>query len=422
MLRKIDTIKEDQPEGCDNKSEKSLQLAENEYRKLKSGAVAKLEDLKVISDILDRANGWDVHKSQNNDSLKLATYKAIIEMARYGSFEIPEKLIDFNLNKADCLYRQGKINEALDAWENVLKVNPDNQFVHSKILEIMKDSGAGALQAEEVHRKYQFKYLDSFGHHLIKRPYAIVTTDRENTLFVTDCFGDRICIFSISGEYIGSTALGLKNPRDMFKDTEGKVWICDFGNCRLLAVDSDGNKADEIMIMDIVGEEFGSIHPFQGCFNKECFYLLLTDSKLNTRKMISFDMKGRVLLPDMPLSKLQRPSGIKFIGDRLFIGDYLESALFVYDFDQEQFFPFLKGAIPDFLEFLVNINDSIFLSTRKFIVKLSLHAEPVFMVKMDKIFGALNVYPVGLGVLTESNNQILFVSDYSQLCIHRFIV
>lgn len=418
LLRRIETINMDQSVNHDHMGSLFRRI-EDDYRQIQGGLAAKLEDLKIISNILD-------HSCSSTDSivqLKPATDKAQHKLNNYAFFEMKERLIPFNLKKGDWLFKEGRIEEALNAWEEVLKVNPDNEYVHSRLLEIMDTTQGPKVRAEELHSKYRFKYIGSFGQNILARPFAIVAGDHDDTLFVSDNVGNKIHKFNVHGKYLGPLPVEVNNPRGLFKDTQGYVWICDFGNSRLLAADLSGNVVAEIRMQELLGAKFGSIYPFFGCLEGNQFYLLLVNASLEQRVIASFnryDLYGS--LDILPTNALQRPNFLGFFADRLCVCDCAQCDLFLYDASQRRFKLIGCSGIPYPLRWFVVFTDGFFLSAGRYILKVVSNGQRVFALNLSKLFGIHETLPFDLEIVRDKKTEALFVTDYSLACIHKFAI
>lgn len=418
LLRKIEAINIDQSARY-NDLDALFQGIEDDYRKIQSGLAIKREDLRIISDILDQSHGGN--NSLEGYPLKVATDKAIHETSNYAFFEMLERLIPFNLEKGNCLFNRGRIEEALDAWEEVLRVNPDNEYIHSKLLEIMNTTQGPKIRAEELHRKYHFKYIGSFGHNILKRPIAIVAADYDDTLFVSDNVGNKIHKFNVQGEYLGPLPIEVKNPLGLFKDDENNLWICDFANSRLLAVDSDGNITNEIGLKGIVDDPHGLTHPGFGCSTSDRLYLLLLDESHHQRRLISFNRHHPYdSLDVLPTDVFHVPNVFGFLNNQLYVSDWAQCDLFVYDANQRQFNRIGCQGIPFPFRCFVDSSDGIFLSASRYILKMSANRTKLFTADLNHITSMPQPTPLGLAVLTGQDSRVVFVTDFSKPCIHKF--
>ncbi|MBN1843443.1 MAG: hypothetical protein JW883_14320 [Deltaproteobacteria bacterium] len=423
LLNKINVTNIEQLASSKDEPDKFFQNVEDTYRQIQGCAASKLEELQIVSDMLVRYQVGNANESANSDSLTLTTDKAINKISNFAFFEMQEKLIPFDLEKGKCLFRQGRVEEALDTWEEVLKVNPDNEYIHSKLLKTMNGHHATEKRAEELHSKYQFKYIGSFGHNIARLPFAIIATGHEDILFVSDYFGDKICKFNTKGKYLGAFSLGLKTPMELFKDTEGNIWICDFGNSRLLAVDSNGNVIDKISLKDVLGETYGLIHPGFGCLKKDRFYLISMDSTRQQRRLLSFNRYNpHGSLDILPTDVFQVLSVFEFLDNQLYVCDLAQRDLFVYNAGQRSFNPIGCQGIPYPLRWFMGSSDGLFLSAGKHLLKVSLNGQKLFTANLTNIFGMHETIPLGLTVLREKRGQVLFVTDYSLACIHKFVI
>jgi len=418
LLRRIETINMDQSVNHDHMGSLFRRI-EDDYRQIQGGLAAKLEDLKIISNSLD-------HSYSSNDGivqLKPATDKAQHKLNNYAFFEMKERLIPFNLKKGDWLFKEGRIEEALNAWEEVLKVNPDNEYVHSRLLQIMDTTQGPKVRAEELHSKYRFKYIGSFGQNILARPFAIVAGDHGDTLFVSDNVGNKIHKFNVHGKYLGPLPVEVKKPLGLFKDDENNIWICDFGNSRLLAVDSNGNMTDEISLKEILGDSFGSTHPVFGYLSDKRLYLLLLNKSYQQRMLVSFDRYNTYNSLDIfPTDILQTPNFFRFIDNELYLCDYTQCALFVYNAKRKCVKQIGYQTISHPLRCFINLSNNLFLSAGKHILKVVLNGQSIFTANLPKILHTTQANPYSLAVLKQENIQVLFVMDGSLACIHKFAI
>ncbi|MBW2304806.1 MAG: hypothetical protein JRF57_13975 [Deltaproteobacteria bacterium] len=420
LLRKIESINIDQSANHDDMGS-LFRVIEDDYRKIQRSLAAKREDLKIISDIL--GHSYSSNDTATYNQLKSATDKVIRNLNNYAFFGMKERLIPFNFEKGNWLFSRGRIKEALDSWEEVLRVNPDNEYVHSMLLETINIPHATKSRAVDLNNKYRFKYMGSFGQDVLKGPIAIVADDYDDTLFVSDNMENKIHKFNVQGEYLGPLLVEVKNSRGLFKDTEGNLWICDFGNSRLLAVDSTDSVVGEIRLQEILGDKFVSIYPVFGYLNGDRFYLLLVNASFRQRMLVSFNRYNpHDSLDILPIGVLQTPNFFGFLDNQLYVCDLTQCDLFIFDASQRLFRPIGFSGIPYPLRWLVDFHDGFFLSAGMHILKVSSNGQIIFSANISSIFGIHKTLPFDLAIFREQNTQILFVTDYSLACIHMFAI
>lgn len=422
LLRKIDAIKIDALANCNNGLDEFFQNIEDDYRKIQYGVSTKLEDLKSISDILGQSHSSNNIEKPNDNTLKLVTTKAINKTNDYAFFEMKKKMIPFSLDKGKWLFEQGRIGKALDTWEEVLKINPDNKYVHSKLLEIMNLPQETRNRAEELQRKYRFKYIGSFGHNVLARPIAIIVGNEDDILFVSDEVSNQIHKFNVNGEYLGPLPIKVKRPLGFFKDIENNTWICDFGNCRLLALDYGGNELEEIRLKDILGESSGSIGPCFGCLRGDQFYLVLMESNWQKRRIISFNKHApRDSFKILQYSDFQAPVDIKLVEKRIYVANFDPGSLFAYDFNLKEFVRITWEPVPGTPRQFVTANNELFLNAGTFLVKMSLKGRQIFLANVSQVLGTNNII-VGAAIAEKENKRILLLTDLTQASVHSFLV
>jgi hypothetical protein len=101
----------------------------------RGGTGAKLFNHNMIADIIEAA--WT----------SAASEFGMLEKIDPRSFDSIQK--QYHLEKGKSLFRQGKWNDALDLWEKILRTEPDNQYIHSRLSGIIsgchtnQDKGEG---------------------------------------------------------------------------------------------------------------------------------------------------------------------------------------------------------------------------------------------------------------------------------------
>jgi DNA-binding beta-propeller fold protein YncE len=79
------------------------------------------------------------------------------------------------------------------------------------------------------------------------RPYDLVRSPEGDRLYLSEFRGGRVSVLSASGDwlsYIGSRGLGegnLLGPQNLAVDEDGYLYVVDYGNCRVVKFDPEGN-------------------------------------------------------------------------------------------------------------------------------------------------------------------------------------
>ena len=111
----------------------SDRLVADGFRRIRQEAVAKLEDIQIAADVLVDSHGSGAAAIGVGGELICAAESALVELGKFNSIEIREKLLAFNLARAERLLKAGRVDDAIAAWEEVLMVNPDNEYIRSKL-------------------------------------------------------------------------------------------------------------------------------------------------------------------------------------------------------------------------------------------------------------------------------------------------
>ena len=135
LLEKVDKFPEEEPEKYDqsffNETEHSLEA-------LACSMGVRLEDMKIISDIVQKQDVSSNRQDFEWRSIDLLIGKARNIISKATAFELKRKLVSFNIMKGRHLMENNKISQALDAWEDVLTVDPCNKDVHSELDKIIR--------------------------------------------------------------------------------------------------------------------------------------------------------------------------------------------------------------------------------------------------------------------------------------------
>jgi hypothetical protein len=268
----------------------------------------------------------------------------------------------------------------------------------------------------------RFSYMGSFGHKIIKNPLTILTDDSENALWISDCYANQIHKFDISGRLIQSYSLGLKNPRGLFKDPAGPLWICDFGHQRLLSIDPKGRIIHSVFFPEILGESFKPLHPLAGCAKGNVFFMIFTDDKVRSGKIFSFnDHFETGSICSWPLDVPAIPFDITCSDDQLFVGTLSPGILYVYDWQKNHFRKFSKFIASGKLRRVNIFNEYLFLCIGNDILKMNSDGHLVFIANPSQLAGK-PILPAGIASLKQADQNLFFVGDFLQGCIHTFAV
>jgi tetratricopeptide (TPR) repeat protein len=110
---------------------------EDPYNKIKMGVSCKLSALKTVIDMLSSNKNARNAKDQGKVAWKSIMDRAVNKAREFAFHEMQAEMIPFNLQRAEWLYSRGKLDEALEAWRDVLRINPDNEYVHARLSKVI---------------------------------------------------------------------------------------------------------------------------------------------------------------------------------------------------------------------------------------------------------------------------------------------
>jgi tetratricopeptide (TPR) repeat protein len=121
--------------------EESLRKIRKEYALLRHGLTGQLEVGSILRKLIDEAdcNDHDVDcLRQIAIGTEAKTRFCLDSLNRTVSEKLQHIDRSFLRERGKCLYSQGRLGEALDIWERILKTEPDNEFIHSKLDEVIE--------------------------------------------------------------------------------------------------------------------------------------------------------------------------------------------------------------------------------------------------------------------------------------------
>ena len=110
---------------------------EEPYNKIKLGVACKSAALKTIIDMFSPEKKAFNAKDQEMIAWKSILDRAINKAREFAFHEMQTEMIPFNLQRAEWRYSQGKFDEALEAWRDVLRINPDNEYVYTRLSKVI---------------------------------------------------------------------------------------------------------------------------------------------------------------------------------------------------------------------------------------------------------------------------------------------
>ncbi|RJR51531.1 MAG: hypothetical protein C4576_03570 [Desulfobacteraceae bacterium] len=390
------------------------------YRRASNGMNAKLAELEALSDILAAYN-----RSTNfpDSSLLRTTRQAVRRVTNSVYPRMRREFIPLLLKSADLFCNERDFASAIDCWEEVLAVDPDNSYVQRRISSQERESGLSSKEAERIASEYRLQYLGSFGEQVLRGPIAITASDRYDHIYVSDNVEMRIHKFRFSGEYLGTLPNAFRNIRGIFKGSHGTIWVCDFEESRLLEVDCNGAMVSEIRLGEVLGKTLPTPYPLFGCLKDGCIYLLLVNETYRHRILVSFrtaDPAGSLRL--LETGNIQNPNYIGFHNDDLYVCDREGCDLYLYNQADGRFRRLGSLGIPYPLRWFASSNSGLFLTAGKSVVKILPDGRKIFSADLSALLGVHTTLPLDLAVIEHGTMHLLLVTDYSLGCIHEFSI
>lgn len=386
------------------------------YRNEINNALWKQEELMLVSDLLGHAEASEV--DARKDFVKAASEKAMVQVAGYVLYRLREKLVPFHLSKSEWCLRQGRAEDALNSLEEALEVAPDMRYHLSKVCESSSQERTGTI-ADELRKRYRFQYEGSFGHRRIKAPFDAVATKDARRLFVTDYIANKVVVFC-DEKYAGDLVGDLKAPMGLCRDDNDSVYICDFGNKRLLIVSSAGIVLDEIGLEGINPK---ACHPRSVGLTSGEIFILMSDGEGECREIVCLDRFGAGdHKKHLKVEGLGPMICLRIHDDDLYVGNFAPPLICKYASREGRPVKWLKPNVPGSLRRFTTLEDSLIISTGRHIAKANADGQIQFSFNMARFFGTEKVMARGLEVAEGEGDVRLLVADELQMSIHKFLI
>lgn len=300
--------------------------------KIKQDINCCYDNMRIILDVINKTAF--INNSSNNSISNTINIKVIDLGDKLSKLQLVS--VSYYIDKGKYLKEHGKFNEAFDAWEEVLKIDPGNDYIHLKLKEIIfghKDNIKN--RADFLRNRYKFQYLGSSRHEFgekklwisnirnncskIKQPYAFTICGKN--LFIADSGSEMILQYDFNGKYINHFYNNSNHHVGLFCGENDSIWFCDFDNRRLLSFNLNGDLVDEIKIDSILNRS-DFLYPYSGCMRDSIFYLVLTNKTRNQRKVFCFHKDNPLqTLKKLPFDHLSKISDVEIFGNNLYVSN-----------------------------------------------------------------------------------------------------
>ncbi|MDY7000429.1 MAG: hypothetical protein SVS15_01440 [Thermodesulfobacteriota bacterium] len=354
-------------------------------------------------------------KPAANDPLFAVLYQKFRDTCQKLMVGLPQREAPLHAEKARDMFQRGCPKEALKHLKCALKILPGDESMFADLVETAGNNGAAGLIDSR-----KFRYQGSFGEAFLSKPVSLLSGEGRDIL-VCEPTKDIVSVFDSDFRHKGKLPLAFKRPFGVFSGERGLVWICDYGNQRLVAVDSESRSAGEISLKDFAPKGFKHISPGCACMGNGTFYILATASDPHDVKILSFnedDPAGTFNI--LNSAGLFRPFSIAWHQEKLVVGTFVPSALYVYDFENDRFENHGVPLVPGELRGLSTLGGDLWTSCTDYICKISSQGGLRFVVDVSKLTGRDGTTAWGLCALERDGETELIAADKRLGCLHRF--
>lgn len=124
--------------------DKNFEKSKDNYRLIKSKVLNRYETRRFIIKYLQNSGMRLANHYMIMDIIRTAWTSALSELSTLKQLDtdrFASMKRKYFLEKGKSLYQKGRVDEALDIWEAVLKTEPNNKYIHSQLDEIIRSCG-----------------------------------------------------------------------------------------------------------------------------------------------------------------------------------------------------------------------------------------------------------------------------------------
>ena len=326
----------------------------------------------------------------------------------------------FLMKKSMALLRNESIEEGLRLFSVMLSTSPAHRDLHVELDRLIEKSNRYGPRCRGLKKRFCFKHTDSFGASILRKPVFISCRDPFPYVYITDAEPGSVHQFSLDGKLKQTLPVRIDMPGGMFIDERGVLWVCDRAKGQLLALEADGTVKTCIRIKDVIGKDAPLSHPVYCCILRDRIFLLLTDSAMQRRKVITFSQTNpRLSLSTIPTGAIDMPSYMAVDRENLLISDYHKGRVFKLESDLQTLRPLnWSGFVPPFRGFCKQ-NNAIYACAGDKIIKLDKNGRHIFTSALYFLPDPETAVPSSIGICRPPSGAIMLVLDRGNNCIHR---
>lgn len=311
----------------------------------------------------------------------------------------------------------------LSTCRNVLSREPWNKEA-LEILSGIIEAGSKDVSSigKEVIPNYRFEYLRSIGKGVLWTPHDIHAS-HDGILYVSDHQDNNVHRFSFCGSYIGPCATTFIKPRGIFCGENNDIWVCDLEGKRIVGIDRNGVKVEEIYLPNVMGvSDF--CYPCWGVMVDKKFVLVVTNPDKTQFILFQYDPRSNSGEFDtLSLDENDIPCGLARIGNSLLFGSMRNGRLYNLTTRSLEPIGMKKGSYAHSLKAFAIKDNNVFFNYGSLLTKVTLDGEIVFKVDLESCLGNTCLLNYGIAIWRNtSKGALLFVPDGYAKCLHVFSV
>ena len=328
-------------------------------------------------------------------------------------FAMPAAFADSYLGFAKAALQRGDMEQAAQAIERILRVDPLSPPANALLAEI-GERGAEGL-ALRLRKRFHLRHLKSFGHRKLAVPTRLAIHARSGSILVSDVQQPHISVFSFSGRLKATFDLKLSTAVGLSADGADSFWVCDLGNQRLVRFDMKGRIIETIAVRPqdaSLGERMPGVVQRLG---QDRFVLLAGDKSLERIWLGELTPEGFIQGADLPETVMF----MKVVDGKIIFRGHNTGQLYCMDALGEvpRVIPLAMPRLATNYGFAPSRQGWFMDFSGALLAKFTAQGALAFTVDLQKMFGQ-STYVMDMEAVEHNGRELLCVADMGNKCVH----
>ncbi|UZP66163.1 hypothetical protein N1030_11060 [Desulfovibrio mangrovi] len=304
----------------------------------------------------------------------------------------------------------GDVRTADYAVSELLCHAPDDGTVEAACVSV---SGEPVLAAvRERLSRYRFRHVATLGSAVGGVPMSVACRPSCGTLYLADSGKNVVRRYTATGAELAPLDCGINKPLCIYSDGQDGVWICDYGNNRLVCLGKDDRieRAVDFSSYDVLKELQGRIR--YGCAAGDRHYLVFAAEKTggSVWAELRIGQAACTLRLHEPAGDVA-PARVFRAGGELYFFAWPHAKAARIEAATRKRLPSGHGLSYPIVRGFVAVGTHRFLLSGNTVIKLDAEGELLFSYSLEKELGVLGVSALSMATGKRDGEDVLYISD-----------